>query len=185
MKALKKRYYFLLALLFLLLFRGAVFRLFVSYQPVGERTVLGLSDPDLRREISDWAAAHPAASATAQIAFSRRLTARHATFVMRSVSSQPDDVCASGQANCVGYARLFAASLEAVNDAIGQGRTLSPSVLIGELSLFGQSLHQLTDDPFWRDHDYNKVVNLKTGEVYFLDATLYDYSGIKWVREGR
>lgn len=185
MKALKKRYYFLLVLLLLLLLRGSVFRLFVSYQPVGERVVLTLTDPDLRREITDWAVVHPSASAKAQIAFSRRLTARRASFVLRSVSSRPDDVYASGQANCVGYARLFAASLEAVNDAIGQGRTLAPAVLIGELSLFGQSLHQLTDDPFWRDHDYNKVVNLKTGEVYFLDATLYDYSGVKWVREGR
>jgi hypothetical protein len=83
----------------------------------------------------------------------------------------------NGVANCVGYARLFAAILDR---AAGDGQ-LKQEILVGELSVFGQSLHQLTNDPFWRDHDYNKITDVNSGEVWFLDATLYDYLGVRQV----
>lgn len=177
----KKRYYLLVVILLTILFRGQLFRLCVSYQQVGERTILSVNNPDLHREIADWTALNPKASVKTRIAFSRKLTAQHASFVLHSTSGQPDDVYASKQANCVGYARLFAGILEAVNEELGEGRSVNQAILIGELSLFGQSLHQLSNDPFWRDHDYNRVTDLKTGEVYFLDVTLYDYLGVRWV----
>lgn len=177
----RKRYVLLAFGLLLFLFRGQLFRLCVHYEPIGERTILAASNQDLQREIANWAAENPEASVKKRIAYSRKLTAKSTSFVMRSASGQPDDVYVSGQANCVGYARLFAGVLEEVNKAMGDGRMISQAILIGELSLFGQSLHQLTNDPFWRDHDYNKVTDLKTGEVYFLDLTLYDYFGIRWV----
>jgi hypothetical protein len=178
----KKRYYLLVFVLLLVLFRGQLFRFCIQYEPVGERTILVVNNPALQREIVDWAADNTTASVKERIAYSRKLTAKRAAFVMRSTSGQPDDVYVSGRANCVGYARLFAGVLEEVNKALGNGRAVSQAVLIGELSLFGQSLHQLSDDPFWRDHDYNQVTDLKTGEVYLLDVTLYDYLGIRWVK---
>jgi hypothetical protein len=178
---LKKRYYFLVFILLLLVFRGQLFRLCIHYEPVGERTILVVNNPDLQSEITGWATKNPTASVKSRIAFSRRLTAKSASFVMRSASGQPDDVYVSGEANCVGYARLFAGVLEEVNKAMGAERSVSQAVLIAELNLFGQSLHQLFNDPFWRDHDYNRVTDLETGEVYFLDVTLYDYLGVRWV----
>jgi hypothetical protein len=177
----KKRYYLLVFILLLVLFRGQLFRLCVHYEAAGERTILAVNNQDLQREIEDWAAENPAASVKKRIAYSRKLTAKSTAFVMRSASGHPDDVYVSGQANCVGYARLFAGVLEEVNKAIGDDRVISQAVLVGELSLFGQSLHQLSDDPFWRDHDYNSVTDLESGEVYLLDVTLYDYLGIRWV----
>jgi hypothetical protein len=140
-----------------------------------------VNNPDLQGEIASWAAENSTASVKNRIAYSRKLTAKSAAFVMRSTSGQPDDVYVSGKANCVGYARLFAGILEEVEKALGDERGVNQAILIGKLSLFGQSLHQLTNDPFWRDHDYNRVVDLKTGEVYFLDLTLYDYLGVRWV----
>lgn len=165
----------------LVLFRGQLFRLCVGYVPVGERTILSVNNPELQGEIALWAAANPEASVKKRIVYSRKLTAKSASFVMRSASGQPDDVYHSKQANCVGYARLFAGILEEVNKELGEERSVSQAILIGELSLFGQSLHQLSNDPFWRDHDYNRVKDLETGEVYFLDVTLYDYFGVRWV----
>jgi len=54
----------------------------------------------------------PDASAVEIIAFARRKTAQHASFVMRQTSSNPGTVAGTGVANCVGYSRLFAAILE-------------------------------------------------------------------------
>lgn len=177
----KKRYYLLVFVLILILLRGQLFRLCVHYEPVGERMILAINNPDLQNEIRDWAAHNPAASLQRRINFSRILTAKSAAFVLRSTSARPDDVYLSGEANCVGYARLFAAILEEVNKTSGEGRSASQAILIGEISLFGQSLHQFSNHPLWQDHDYNKVTDLKTGEVYFLDITLYDYLGLRWV----
>lgn len=174
----KKRYLFFLLLVTAVLFRGQLFRLFISYEPIGHRDLIALTDNDLVHEISDWSAKNPVATPKELIAFARKQTARQASFVMRATSGRPDDVVASGQANCVGYARLFAATL----DLADTKNQLNQEILIGQLFIFGQSLHGLTNDPFWSDHDYNKVKDVNSGEVYFLDATLYDYSGIKWVR---
>ena len=175
---MKKRHLFLVLFIAAIVFRGQLFRLCVSYEPVGSRQFIALTDKALTNEIAEWSAENLAATPKQLIAFARGQTARHAGFVMRTTSGRPDDIVASGRANCVGYARLFAAIL----DHADTENLLDQEILIGELSLFGQSLHALTDDPFWNDHDYNKVVDKVSGEVFFLDATLYDYSGIRWVR---
>ncbi|TXF88910.1 hypothetical protein FUA23_12690 [Neolewinella aurantiaca] len=176
---MKKRYYILFFLFLAFLLRGQLFRFCVSYEPVGTRLFIPLDEMDeISRGAAGWAITHPDASAKDIIAFARRKTAQHASFVMRTTSGNPRDVMASGRANCVGYARLFAAILDQA-DTKGQ---LDQEILIGRLTVFGQSLHALTNDPFWSDHDYNKVVDKISGEVFFLDATLYDYSGVKFVR---
>jgi len=179
----KKRYLFLLALLAAIFFRGPLFRAAVSYEPVKTRAFQPLTAaPDLFADISEWAAANPEPTTEQLIAFARRETARRVGFVMRQTSGRPDDVVAGGEANCVGYARLFAAILDRAARATGRGEEIEQTLLVGELSLFGESLHQLTSDPFWRDHDYNKVVDRVSGEVWFLDVTLYDYTWVRWVR---
>ena len=35
---------------------------------------------------------------------------------------------------------------------------------------------------FFKDHDFVTIENKVTGEVFAVDPTLYDYSGIKLVR---
>lgn len=175
---MKKRYYLLLFFLLIVLFRGQLFRLCVRYEPVGTREFIALTDKDFIRQISGWAAAHPDASPAEHIAYARKQTARRASFVMRAASGRPDDVVVSGEANCVGYARLFAAIL----DEVDREDRFQQELLVGQISLFGQSLHQLTNDPFWSDHDYNQVKDVNSGEVWFLDVTLYDYLGVRFVR---
>jgi hypothetical protein len=173
----KKHYWPLVVLLLMFLFRGNIFRLCVSYEPMGQRDFIALTDAELVTEISAWVRLHKAATIEDRIAYARSLTASRVSFVMRTTSGRPDDIVQNGVANCVGYARLFAAILDR---AAGDGQ-LKQEILVGELSVFGQSLHQLTNDPFWRDHDYNKITDVNSGEVWFLDATLYDYLGVRQV----
>lgn len=174
---MKKRYYLLLFILIAALFRGQLFRLCVSYEPTGSRDFIALNDKILTHEIDEWTAENPEATSKQLTTYARKQTARKASFVMRSTSGQPDDIAKSGVANCVGYARLFAAILDRadVDDRFHQ------EILTGKISLFGQSLHQLTNDPFWSDHDYNKIVDVNSGAVLFLDVTLFDYFGVRWV----
>jgi hypothetical protein len=176
-QAMKKRYYILFFILLAILFRGQLFRFCVSYEPAGNRDFIALNDKVLVQKIDDWGLENPGATPKQLIAYARKQTARNASFVMRSTSGEPDDIAKSGRANCVGYARLFAAIL----DRVDTDDRFRQEILIGKISLFGQSLHQLTNDPFWSDHDYNKVIDVNSGEVLFLDTTLYDYLGIRWV----
>lgn len=174
---MKKRYYLLLSILLVATFRGQPFRLCVSYESAGNRDFIALNDKRLVHEIENWTAENPDASPKQLITYARKQTARKASFVMRSTSGQPDDIAKSGAANCVGYACLFAAILDRadVDDRFHQ------EILTGKISLFGQSLHQLTNDPFWSDHDYNKIVDVNSGAVLFLDVTLFDHFGVRWV----
>jgi len=176
---MKKRYVALLLLSACLLLRGQIYRLCVRYEPTGKRSFISLDEMDeISRSAAGWAISNPAADARDIIAFARLKTVQHASFTTRKVSGDPGVVMGTGVANCVGYSRLFAAILVHAD----KDNRLEQELLIGKLSLFGQSLHELTDNPFWSDHDYNKVTDVETGEVFFLDPTLYDYTRIGWVR---
>jgi len=81
----------------------------------------------------------------------------------------------------VGYARFFKAVLE---DKLAGAGTDAVDVyhVVGKLFLFGIDLHGLIDDPFFKDHDFNIIVERDTGVVHLIDANLYDYTGIGRVR---
>ena len=54
---------------------------------------------------------------------------------------------------------------------------------IGEIKLLGIDVHQYFDSQFYKDHDFNEVRNLVTGEKVSIDPTLSDYLRIETVKQ--
>ena len=53
---------------------------------------------------------------------------------------------------------------------------------IGKLEFIGIDLHQYSDSPFLKDHDYNIILNKVTKEEVAIDASVSDYLWVKKVR---
>ncbi len=52
---------------------------------------------------------------------------------------------------------------------------------IGQLDFLGIDLHQFFESSFFKDHDFNQIRNLGTGEVILVDPSISDYLWINRV----
>jgi hypothetical protein len=119
------------------------------------------------------------------VRFSLQLTGSSLSFVFERAPHDPNAAARRGQANCIGYAALFAAVFNRAAAQANLGSRYRSEHWVGKVSVAGQSLHDLSDSPFFRDHDYNRVVDLQTGAELAVDPSLYDYSDIVYVRMAR
>lgn len=53
--------------------------------------------------------------------------------------------------------------------------------LVGHLRFLGINLHNFINNPFFRDHDFNSIKDLRTGEAIYVDPSIYDFLRIKKV----
>lgn len=161
--------------LLLFLFRGPAYRTLTNYTLVNYRTIdvspaqglqaisnsLYLKSDDLKEFVLN----------------AQDYTTRTLQFSARNSGSSALATLRSGQANCVGYARVMA-------DLIQRNADKFPEMTVrhgvAKISVLGFDLHQLTDTPFWRDHD---VVVVEDGDSrrMVLDPSLADYTGIWWI----
>jgi hypothetical protein len=177
MKKLLRNSFLLLLVLFLL--RGWLFRLMVAYHPISERPSIVVEDKKLLQQLES----QPVDSNLHRIVKrSLDLTAAQLRFSFDKCETDPNRLFYSKNANCVGYAAYFSTVCGSMIQSAGLGNRYKVKHLRATISCLGLNLHQLTDSPFFQDHDYNLVEDLKTGDRVFVDASTRDLLGIGFVR---
>ncbi len=177
MKKLLRNSFLLLLALFLL--RGWLFRLMVAYHPVSERPTIVAKDEKLLQKLENQVID---TALQRIIDKSLDLTASQLQFSFGKCESDPNRLFYTNKANCVGYAAYFSTVCGSMIKSAGLENRYKVKHLRATISCLGLDLHQLTDSPFFKDHDYNLVENLLTGEQFFVDASTKDVLGIGYVR---
>lgn len=162
-------------LLLLVLFRGWVFQILVTYHPISEKKTYSISDKQLTQFIDSQPVSSNAEKTIQQ---SLRLTANQLRFTSGKNFTDPNQLFYSKTANCLGYAAFFNTTCEALLKKAKLENRFRVKHLRGKLTLLGFDLHRLTDSPFFRDHDFNVVEDLETGKKIYVDASTYDVLGI-------
>lgn len=176
MKKLLK--YSFLALLVLFLIRGWLFRHLVVYHAKNERPAFSLTNKNLLQNIENQ---EVDTSIQSIVRRSFTFTTDHLRFTFDKCDTDPNLLFASQKTNCIGYAAFFKTTCDALLRKEKLENRVRVKHLRGKLTLLGFDLHRLTSNPFFRDHDYNMVEDLKTGEKIYLDASLQDVLGIGYV----
>ncbi len=161
----------------MVLFRGSLFRAMVDYEIVGERPQQVTPLGDLKSTIHQWTDAHPNATLNDMVSFALSITSS-LTFTSTQKGSTPEQIYEGGAAHCVGYALLFNAVMTETIAALQLQEQYQCRHEVGVIYLFGINLNEAIDHPFFRDHDFNSIKDLKTEEVLYIDASLYDYTWI-------
>lgn len=164
----------------ILLFRGWLFRQLVHYKTIGQRTEYLVTDADLEHLIDQAVEKHKPKDAKAAIRLSLRLTAQELHFVVARNDNDPNLLIHSKKAHCVGYAAFFASVCNAVLARSGLADDWAAKPQIGALYLLGVNIHRYFKTPFFKDHDFDRIVNRQTGEEILVDPTVYDYFRIVW-----
>ena len=156
----------------------------LRYKRISARKVIALSNTELLGELTTWAEEHPQADIESVIDYSLDVTTSQLHFTFDHCSGNPNEAYTAGKANCIGYAALFSACCEHLIQELDLS-DWSTEHLVGKIYMNGEDAHQFFNSPFFKDHDYNRIYNSKTGSEFFVDASLKDYMGKGYVQPMR
>lgn len=166
--------------LIILLLKGYLFRLLVTYHKIGQRVTINITNPRLIKCI-DNELDNQQLNIEEIATIANKITTQELRFTTRKVSQDPNDIINSHQANCVGYASLFNTIANHIIKKNGLEKELVAQHKIGHLYLLGFNLHSFFKSPFFMDHDFNQIIHLKTKEVIAIDPTVSDYLWINCI----
>ncbi|MCG8330209.1 MAG: hypothetical protein MI974_21095 [Chitinophagales bacterium] len=165
-------------MLILFLFRGSIYRSIIVYHPLGTREVYPLQDSTILKKI-------PLNSSIGDIdrnmSIAQKFTNKYLSFSFGNAPFLPEDVFHQQEANCVGYAALYSATLVYLNENGSLTESYEVRHLYGQLYFMGFDLHRLFKSPFFKDHDYVEIIHKSTGEKRYVDPSLSDYLWIQHI----
>lgn len=111
------------------------------------------------------------------IEYSLSVTTDNLRFSLKSSgNSSVASISSTGKAHCVGYSRYFAAVL---TEALAKNHVTQYKVshVRAKIHMLGFNVHQVFNDPAFKDHDVCLITNVKTGERIFVDPSLSEVLG--------
>ncbi len=167
-----------LLLVTIILFRTWLFNHLVTYKSVGTRNNYSLTDSSLINDLEKTTPASPQIDELTEHALS--FTASHLTFSGHQQTADPNKLCYSHNAHCVGYAAFCAACCNHLFKQNGV-TAWQAQARAGQLYFLGVNIHPYFNSPFFKDHDFVLLTNTATGQTIAVDPSLYDYTFIKKV----
>jgi len=161
-------------ILILILFRGLIYRFVIKYNDVGTRTEVNITNEELLKKIKTKSA-NKEIDIEGIINISNEITTDALNFTMKKVAANPNKSIVSKQANCIGYAKMFNSIANYLIHENNLNDQIEAKHKIGQLELLGIDLHQFFDTPFFKNHDFNIIINKETGEIIAIDPSVNDY----------
>jgi hypothetical protein len=154
----------------------------LSYSEVGTRKAYSLKNDALTTAVDLWLIEHREIDLDDAIEFALDFTSDHLNFSTDKCANDPNKLAEDPNANCIGYSAFFNSVMTYVLKQKGWDESYKAGHLIGKINVLGTDVHQFFDNPFFKDHDFNKVVDRSTGAALYVDPSLYDYLGVVYVQ---
>lgn len=157
--------------------KGWLFRQLTYYQPIKERTIIPLTNKNLQATIQQKLA-NQTIDLNILINLADDLTNAHLSFTFGKASSNPNKVLQTQKANCIGYAALFNSIMQYILQTKELEGQFASKHLVGHIHFLGFNVHTFVKHPFFKDHDFVEVKEVKTGKVVWIDPSFSDCLGI-------
>jgi len=170
------------SILVLILFRGTIYRFFIEYTEIGKREKLEITDEKLIQKIKNKSA-NRQLNLKSIVNIASEITREELSFTTNRISNNPNVLINLKQANCVGYSAMFNSIANYLISKNELQDEIEAEHKIAQLSILGINLHQFFDSPFFADHDFNEVKNIKTNELISIDPSVNDYLRINRINK--
>ena len=180
-RKIKKR--ILVFTLLLLVFRGPIFRLAIKYEPIKERSSFKIEEQEFRTWVENEVKGEKINDLADLDRASMRLTTKRLRFTKQKATANSNLAFTLGKGNCKTYSAFYQTIANELIRSNGLEKEYETKHVVGKMKLFGINLHALFNDPFFRDHDYNQLINIKKGKKICVDPSLADYFWIERVNE--
>lgn len=161
-------------LILLILSRSVLFNLTIRYTITEKRTIHHIEDSKIITQLDQYKLCGDL-SIDEIIRAARKLTAQQLYFATSHTTTNPNHLFHLHRATCVGYASFFSAVVNYLIQCNGLIEEYRVNHLVGHLFFLGINLHSLFDHPFFQDHDFSVIENLKTGNKTYIDPSVSDY----------
>ena len=165
-----------------ILFRGCIFRNIITYKSVSIRPHNYLvKDRRLAAVIDSSVGIITNPNIKQIIECALKITSEQLNFTVGQNDIDPNKLVYSRTAHCVGYASFFKTVCNYLFKKLNFDNNWSITQRIGKLYIFGINIHGFFSSPFFKDHDFVTIENIKTGEKFAIDPTISDYFCITFV----
>jgi len=173
----------IIGILFLIfiLFKGWIFRQLITYSNIGSRENIEITHSNLLEKIR-LKSSDESMTIEKIVQISRSITIQELSFSRTQISRNPNDLFNTKKANCIGYAAMFNSIANHLIHSNNLELKYAANHQIGRLELLGFNLHAFFNSPFFRDHDYNEIIDLQKRKTLAIDPSVTDYLGINYVR---
>ncbi|MBK8807631.1 MAG: hypothetical protein IPO21_13740 [Bacteroidales bacterium] len=103
------------------------------------------------------------------------VTSKQLNFTTSKAENNPNLLLKSEKANCVGYAQFYALVCNILLKKSNLDNDWIAKAYVAQLYVFEKNVHYYLSSPFWKNHDFVIIKNLKTNERIAVDPTLHDY----------
>jgi hypothetical protein len=155
-----------------------------EYEKIGERPAIKIED-DKFIQMIDSISKDREIDMNEVVEISSLITRKNLRFTFDNADEDPNKLIYTRKGNCVGYSAMFNSVANYLIKQNDLEDKYESSHLVGRLKFMGIDVHRLFDDPFFRDHDFNAIVNLDTGEIINIDPTVNDYLRISRISRRR
>ena len=177
----KKRFIlFIIIAVSILLVKGNAYRILFNYESIGIREQYSLNDNKLIHDINKELEGR-SLNINQAIKLALEKTNDCLEFSSIQISNNPNELINSKKANCIGYSTLFNSILSHIITTQENLSEYQSTHQIGKIRFLGFNIHSLFNNNFFKDHDYNEIVNMKTLKKICVDPSLNDYLGIETV----
>ncbi len=160
-------------MLLLIVFRGSIYRSVIKYKPIQKRTIKFVSNGNLKNKIkatfdeSDFNLYEINREAL-------NLTTKTLSFTFGKASRDPNVLMNTKKGNCVSYAAMYASIVQEIILKNKLQNDFAVTHEVAKLKFLGLDIHALFSSSFFKDHDFNILENLKTGEKIYIDPSISD-----------
>jgi hypothetical protein len=182
MSRLFKIFLILILILIVFCFKGEVYRALIKYQSVNERYNEVLKDNGLIKAIDFELSELGLLGKESILKIAQKLTNENLRFTASNSSQTIPSTLSNHKANCVGYARLFNSICNYIIKKEKLENHFEANHIVAEIYLLNFDIGNFLSYPFFKDHDINRITNLKSGEETYFDPSLNDYVGIGVVK---
>ena len=156
--------------------REYLYRMLADYRQTGTRHSAMLTQPDWKSDCDAWLQENPDAGTKDIVAFADNYTRDNLKFTFEKCTTDPNRLMALAPAerrsNCVGYSSMMDATVSYLARQSGKAAHIHSEHCVGLIFIAGFNLHRLFDHPFFRDHDYNVVVDKQSGRRFWQDPSV-------------
>jgi len=163
-------------------FRGWFYRHLVTYKSVGLRNNYSATSDKLVDYINANSDKQTNPDIEQIIEFGLSITSRKLKFSAKKSDTDPNKLINTKAAHCVGYTSFFAATCNYLLKAYRLDDVWTAKPQVGQLYLLGTNIHRYFSSPFFKDHDFVTIENIKTGQTIAVDPVVNDYLYIDFVK---
>ncbi|MEZ4880678.1 MAG: hypothetical protein R2801_11000 [Chitinophagales bacterium] len=158
-----------------ILFRGTIFRTLVKYKAIGTRTTIVITNQQLIEAIEEKSKDKKVIDIKTIATIANEITTKSLSFTTKQVSNNPNELYNTKQANCIGYAAMYNSIANYLIEQYQLQEDIKVAHKVAQLKILGINIHQFINNPFFKDHDYNELINIRTKQQFNTDPSLNDY----------